>query len=46
MGAEIGCLEADPLDIGIKDLGDTLIGEPLGSEPAALCEPRPKVSGI
>jgi hypothetical protein len=29
MGAEVGCLEADPLGIGLDDLADALIGEAL-----------------
>jgi hypothetical protein len=36
MGAEIGCLEADTLGVGLHDGTDALIGEPLGTEPAAL----------
>jgi hypothetical protein len=36
MGAEVGCLEADPLGISLHDAAYALICEPLGAEPAAL----------
>jgi hypothetical protein len=36
MGAEVGCLEPDVLGVGLDDLVNALISEPLGAEPAAL----------
>jgi hypothetical protein len=32
MSAEVGCLDADPLGVGLADLANALIGEPLGAE--------------